>query len=151
MNVGLKSVKISQHLSQETTAFSATVTLDGKNIGTVRNDGHGGSHVYLWDDRQAGIALEEWAATQELEFKFEKLDQIVDRLLQAHEQGRVKKRLAKLCQKEVLFRLKGDQAGRWRSLAMSYGPKVRKQLDDQYGGRLECVANDDLDRAATFC
>jgi hypothetical protein len=46
MNVTLKNVRISQSLSRETTAFTATVYVNGKRAFTVSNDGWGGSNLY---------------------------------------------------------------------------------------------------------
>jgi hypothetical protein len=42
MKIELKSLKISEHLSEETTAFTANVYADGKLIAYARNSGHGG-------------------------------------------------------------------------------------------------------------
>ena len=43
MNITLKNVKFSEHLSEETNAFTATLHVDGKKIGECRNDGRGGN------------------------------------------------------------------------------------------------------------
>jgi len=43
MNIQLKNVKFSEHLSEETNAFTANLYVDGKRIGYIRNDGRGGN------------------------------------------------------------------------------------------------------------
>lgn len=40
--IALKSLKVSKSLSDETTAFSANLYLDGKSLGHAENRGHGG-------------------------------------------------------------------------------------------------------------
>ena len=46
MNITLKNLKIARHLSEETTAFTATIYVDGMSVGHVKNDGQGGSNSY---------------------------------------------------------------------------------------------------------
>lgn len=43
MKVTLKNVKFSEHMSEETNAFTADVCVDGKVCGYAKNDGCGGS------------------------------------------------------------------------------------------------------------
>ena len=48
MKVELKNVKIAEFLSEETTAFTASVYIDGKRAGSVENHGTGGNNnVFL--------------------------------------------------------------------------------------------------------
>ena len=46
MKIELKNLKIAAHLSEETTAYSATIHVDGKRAFDARNDGHGGADRY---------------------------------------------------------------------------------------------------------
>ena len=39
MNIELKNIKIAEHLSEETTAFTADIFVNGKKVGYARNDG----------------------------------------------------------------------------------------------------------------
>lgn len=50
----LKNIKVHHGLSEETWAYTATVYLDGKSVGTVKNDGHGGPDFHTWKDKAAG-------------------------------------------------------------------------------------------------
>ena len=50
MNFTLKNVKYSATFSEETNCYKATLYLDGKKIGTVQNEGHGGSDYVQYDD-----------------------------------------------------------------------------------------------------
>jgi len=46
MKIELKNVKHAAFASQETCCFEASIYIDGVKRGTVRNDGHGGSHEF---------------------------------------------------------------------------------------------------------
>ena len=46
MNIELKKIKVAANMSEETTAFTAELFINGKNIGYVKNDGHGGCTDY---------------------------------------------------------------------------------------------------------
>jgi hypothetical protein len=46
MKIELKKIKVAEHMSEETTAFTAELFADGKNIGYVKNDGRGGCTDY---------------------------------------------------------------------------------------------------------
>lgn len=42
MKVELRSIKVYDQMSEETTAFTAEIYVDGKKIGYTKNEGHGG-------------------------------------------------------------------------------------------------------------
>lgn len=46
MKIELKKLKIAEHMSEETTAFTADIFIDGKEAGYAKNDGHGGCTFY---------------------------------------------------------------------------------------------------------
>ena len=50
MKVELKSVKVMESLSEETTCFSANIYIDGKKVGTAENRGQGGPTDYHIND-----------------------------------------------------------------------------------------------------
>ena len=55
MNVTLKNVKFSEHMSEETNAFTADVYVDGVRCGFAKNDGHGGNtnvHPYSFQQSE---------------------------------------------------------------------------------------------------
>ncbi len=120
MNITLSDVKIHPDMSEETVCFSAIILLDGKEIGTVRNSGQGGSHVYYWQDRNAGAEIQKWSNTQNTEFDFEKLDQIIDEKISDFEE---KEQLRRWCQRKTLFRLKGDEDDSCVSLRLHSMPR----------------------------
>ena len=67
MKAELKNVKIAEFLSEETTAFTATLYIDGKKVGFAKNDGRGGNNsiYHLSSKERPQIqAFYEWAAEQ---------------------------------------------------------------------------------------
>lgn len=88
MRLTLKNVKIANSFSEETTAFTATVHIDGAKVASVRNDGRGGSHFFRPEPGQretldkaqetAKAALTEAGE----ENPFEALDRFVDHLIE---------------------------------------------------------------------
>jgi hypothetical protein len=46
MKIELKKLKIAEHMSEETTAFTADIYVNGKQAGYAKNDGHGGCTFY---------------------------------------------------------------------------------------------------------
>lgn len=139
MNLSLSKVKIHDDMSDETTCFSAAIHLDGKKVGEVRNEGIGGCNGYYWNNPTVGKQIEEWAKTQPTEFDFEKLDQIIDGMLSAHEE---EKQLKRWCKTTTVFRLKGDEDGAWRRMKVLYNSEVKMFLKEKYGDRIERIAND---------
>jgi len=56
MKIQLKNVKHADFASQETHCYSASVWVDGKRIGTVENDGRGGSDLFEGDQAAYKLA-----------------------------------------------------------------------------------------------
>lgn len=52
MQIELKNIKYAAFLSQETAAYSATLYVDGKKLGTVENAGHGGCDDFHGDYKE---------------------------------------------------------------------------------------------------
>ena len=139
MNLSLKNVKIHPDMSRETNCFSATIYLDGKRVGRVENNGNGGPHRFDWHyNHEAGKEIVAWSLTQETEFDFEKLDQIVDELLVKHEENR---QLKRWCKKETVFRLKGD-GKEWRIISRPFDAAIKQHLVEKHGDQLDCIANE---------
>jgi hypothetical protein len=52
MTIELKNVKVAHHMSEETTAFTATLYINGKKAAHVKNDGRGGDNHPWFLDRE---------------------------------------------------------------------------------------------------
>lgn len=113
MEITLKNIKIADFLSQETTAYIATLYIDGRKIGTVENDGHGGCDLFHPENGQDSYkrfdAAEAWskAATGD------DLEMVCAKLLDDYETAKDLKRLLK---SKILYTKDGDLFEmRWRN------------------------------------
>ncbi len=59
MKIELKNIKHMESMSQETNCYSASLYVDGKKIGEVSNEGHGGPDMF-YGDRAAFAKAEAW-------------------------------------------------------------------------------------------
>jgi len=129
MKVEIKNVKYSQFASRETSCFEATVYIDGKRMGVVSNDGHGGPNNH--DSRELVEALIEHTKTlptrtwrlngEELEVSPD-IDTAIDDLLLAYPHGRDLKRALS---KRVLF---VDKDGALRQTGTMTKPELEATL-----------------------
>jgi len=118
MNIELKKIKVSLSQSEETTAFTADIYIDGKNAGYAKNDGHGGCTLigsYDSKGRELLESAEAYCATLPAKvveglkgsFKVD-LESFVDDLLyeylNAKEEARIAKKLAKDMIKGVCYK-----------------------------------------------
>jgi hypothetical protein len=139
MNLSVKNVKFHDDMSQETPCYSASIYLDNKRIGVVRNDGCGGCNCYDWLDYKAG---------REIERQEPDLDDIIfDLCNQADEL----KQLKRLCKTQILFQLKSEnyEEGQYRSLKPKYKgnpwtPAAKKYLQEKYGDDLGRIINEEI-------
>ena len=61
MKIELKNIKYAEFASHETSCYEATIYIDGKKVGTVDNDGQGGTdNVQPWEVAQQ---IDAYAAT----------------------------------------------------------------------------------------
>lgn len=67
LRLTVKNYKRVEWASEETDCYTASLYLDGKKIGTARNDGHGGADYHDFDSREGREAFEayvkEWVAS----------------------------------------------------------------------------------------
>ena len=125
----LKNIKESPGMSDETIAFSASVYLDGKRVGTARNRGNGGCNEYA-------IAHEH---LQELEaiardlcpedIAYEHLDYVVIGLVTTELDRQWLKRH---CRKKTLYRLPDMPEGQYRQILRPYDHRVRAYIREKY-------------------
>lgn len=139
--VELKNVKHSAFASQETHCFEATVYIDGKRMGTVSNDGHGGCDNYSSEELRE--ALERIAATlphMDLadigapgrtmpESAETVIGDLVNKWLEARD-------MKCLCARKTLFRKPGEsyQKGEYHTINAKFSPQVKAQIAAKYPG-----------------
>lgn len=80
MKIELKNIKQAKFLSEETPAYSASLYVDGKKIGDVSNNGHGGCDSF-YGDRKAFASAEAWL----MEEHNKDLEVLCHELLDRHE------------------------------------------------------------------
>ena len=59
MKIELKSIQYAKFSSEETNCYTANLYIDGRKIGSVGNDGHGGPD-HFHGDRAAFAAADDW-------------------------------------------------------------------------------------------
>ena len=121
--------------------------MDGVKVGTAKNDGHGGSNFYNFNDPTLERKLEAWASTlpkmeyNGREFSMD-LDLAIGNIMEKMEE---KKRITRLCKNKTLFLLEGDDESMgWRTLNVSYDIRVQKHLDDKYGTKVVRILNKEM-------
>jgi len=141
--------------------FNASLYRDGKRVAHVDDEGNGGCYRYHWLDWEAGrveipttvngkdfmlkVTREQKAFMEHVKAAgkygdFEPEDSCVAELVDEYEAN---KQYKKWCKKSIVFRLKGDEEGKWRMLRAKYGDKRAVQfLKDKYGDKLEEILNE---------
>lgn len=133
--VSLKSIKHFAAGSEETDCFVATLYLDGKKAGDVRNDGHGGCNSY--GDWGAVRAFSDEVNAAEVAAGRgrmpEGLDTLVSHAFAAHLERKDAQKWRR--QGKIAFRLAGGEAGVWQLVtwpqAAKTWPAMRPAFIDQ--------------------
>lgn len=112
MKIELKKIKIAANMSEETTAFTAELFVNGKNIGYVKNDGRGGCTDYYNNpdekSKEALKAAEAYCLTlPEVDYGSFKhkmdLETFIDELLDKHLKEKEKIKLEKKMVDAIIF------------------------------------------------
>lgn len=61
--IQLKNIKHAAFASEETYCYSASIYFDGKRVGTVKNDGHGGCDYEYIEDKDGWKAMSDYVKT----------------------------------------------------------------------------------------
>lgn len=156
MKIELKKLKVAEHLSEETTAYTADVYIDGKCVGYAKNNGQGGeTDIYCnhpSDSPLHGLLNQaiEWAKTQPpysegggnplpmtLDFY---LDLMVYDVLIAKAEAKEQARMKKLQMKEIQVGV--PDSGRWR--AWSWKKMTLEQLAFNPSGKAAVQSRIDI-------
>jgi len=116
MKIELKKLKIALHLSEETTAFTADIAVNGMNVGYAKNDGHGGATFYNCNPEPECRVLLKRAETHclslpaiqyngsfgpmEIEMN---LEQFIDNLVEDELKKKDRKQLEKRMEKSIMW------------------------------------------------
>lgn len=144
MNIVLKNIKFLE--TSRGVAFTASIYLDGKRVGTVENSGTGGCNNYHWKDDKAGKAITEHAESQPPlpsehfpEGLPMDIDLFIDTLIEKQE---TEKQYKKWCKTKTVFRLKSTPEGECLTVARPYNPNIKKALKQKYGAELVEIINE---------
>jgi hypothetical protein len=114
--------------------FNLTLYRNGKRVSEVINSDNGGCHSYYWfaNKHAEEAALREQAQIAFPQETFEVEDRFIWQLLEDWENN---KRFKRICKKEILVRLDGDEKGTYRKVNMSYSANniagLRKTFEEK--------------------
>jgi hypothetical protein len=138
MKISLKKIKVYESLSEETTAFTADLYINGKHVGEVSNDGHGGqtmcmgfnkiSNEIIWEAERIFSEMpkkKEVLGGREYEFQ-RSLDGAVNELVYQYSIEKQNKKIQKLCDKWIVY---GDKGGMYYTQVGYKGISIQTLLD----------------------
>lgn len=148
MKITLKNISYNARLSEETSAFVATIYVDGVKAGEVRNQGHGGSNFYHWVNKTVENAAEAYVKSlPPVKTDFDSvpelsmdMDLFIGELLEKHLLMKQYKNWIKKHTRTV-YRLKTDETGAFRILNIAYTPERLQELMGKHGDNLDIVVN----------
>ena len=144
MKIEIKNLSHNKRLSEETQCFACSVYVNGKKVGTAENRGHGGCTMVFFQDRELQREVETYCKglppyqsdfgdlKMSLEFQ---IDLLVEKELELREYRR-------WCRKKLVFRVKGDPEGEFRTLKVPYTPELAQRVQEKYGDKLDFILNE---------
>lgn len=131
-------------------AFDFTLMRNGVKVAHVHDDGYGGEVDIEYLDAKEEKAMKEYIATLPKEGELDvDAELFVCAVLDKHENTQVLKRW---CKKEVVFRVKGDKEGTYRTQKPNKGrvfdkameEKIIAYVKEKYGDAIEEIVNESL-------
>ena len=149
-SIELKNVKVAHHMSEETTAFTATLYINGKKAAHVKNDGRGGDNHPWFLDREvekefhafcASLPVEkdEWHIENNLEPSPMSYDSFIGRLLEVWME---KDDWKKACRKGLVYLLKSKGSEIYYTTKAPYSAVLAKQVREKHGDDLMEIINE---------
>ena len=125
--------------------MSCSLYMDGKRVATVLDDSWGGGFQCNWIKTDMTKDFECFAKCITVESKYfddgttYNGDIVVDVLVNHFEEV---KQMEKWCKGKIVFRLKGDNDGEWRTVKLPFNPTNRRRVELHCGDKLEEILND---------
>ena len=140
-SIQLKNVKIAWNMSEETTAFTATLYIDGKKAADVKNEGRGGDNHPRFMDRELEKEFKEFCQT--IPYPGESYSMTYDSFIgillgEWIENDDWKK----ACRKGLVFRVKSDNEDQYRTTKGKYSPELASAIREKYGDNLIDIINE---------
>ena len=140
-SIQLKNVKIAWNMSEETTAFTASLYIDGKKAADVKNEGTGGDNYPRFMDRELQKEFYEFCTT--LPYPGESFNMTYDSFIGillgewiANDDWK------KACRKGLVFRVKSDNEDQYRTTKGKYSPELASAIREKYGDNLIDIINE---------
>ena len=142
MKIELKSVKINEAFSEETTCFMADVFVNGKKVAHAKNDGHGGcTFYYAYPNQQELVKQAEQYCKalpkEKISFgdkvhEFEQtLESVIDKLIYDKQHEKEQKKIDKLCETNIVW---GKPKGvSYKYIGFNGRPKLADMLKTPMG------------------
>ena len=152
-SIQLKNVKIAWNMSEETTAFTATLYIDGAKAAYVKNEGTGGDNHPRFMDRELEKEFHEFCKSLPPHYLYDDDDPIkvmdgpfpmtydsfIGDLLTVWIENDDWK---KACRKGLVFRLKNDNGDQYRTTKGKYSPELASAIRERYGDDLIDIINE---------
>ena len=142
-SIQLKNVKIAWHMSEGTTAFTASLYIDGKKAADVKNEGRGGDNHPRFMDRELEKEFKEFCLT--IPYPGEAFsmtyDSFIGNLLTEWIENDDWK---KACKKGIAYTLTSHKDGEYMLWKVPYSLEMAEQVRKQYSetGNLKEIINE---------
>jgi len=140
-SIQLKNVKIAWHMSEGTTAFTASLYIDGKKAADVKNEGRGGDNHPRFMDRELEKEFKEFCLT--IPYPGESYSMTYDSFIGillgewiSNDDWK------KACRKGLVFRVKSDNEDQYRTTKGKYSPELASAIREKYGDNLIDIINE---------
>ena len=150
-SIQLKNVKIAWHMSEGTTAFTASLYIHGKKAADVKNEGRGGDNHPRFMDREVEKGFHEFCKSlpprdygMDADGAFNETypmnyDSFIGDLLAEWIENDDWK---KACRKGLVFRVKSDNEDQYRTTKGKYSPELASAIREKYGDELVEIINE---------
>ena len=141
-SIEVKNIKISAHMSEDSVAFTASLWVNGKRVGHLKNDGHGGAtkiDLYIKKDGEHLPAdytfndLDEYVKENHKDLEYSGIEFFLYSLICDEDERRENK---KLCRKRTVIRKPGVEyeQGVYDVYEIPYSPGFAERLRKHFGG-----------------
>jgi hypothetical protein len=138
----LKNIKIITAMSEDSACFTATLYVDGKRTALCSNHGQGEPTDFDVLNKPKWDEFETYAKSV-AKYEIEYAAQIVDALIFEEDMRKQRKRWLR---SNVIFRLKGDKKGEWRTCKhQGRRDEAAAAMRKKYGAKIETLIADTKD------
>jgi len=142
-SIQLKNVKIAWNMSEETTAFTASLYINGKKAADVKNDGRGGDNRTWFMDRELEKEFCEFCTT--LPYPGESFNMTYDSFIGVILDEWIENdEWKKACRKGIVYTLTSHKDGEYMIWKVPYSPTMAERVREQYSetGNLKEIINE---------